>query len=106
MNYIHKLESEVEDLKNQIEAHKEVDRELRIYLALDKFKDDTTVQTSDIYHRLNDYHHYYRLRVDINKAERRVKRNDIPKIVKFNSIDVNSLPDKTEWLKQHEYNED
>jgi hypothetical protein len=31
MNYIHKLESDVEDLKNQVEAHKEVDRELRSY---------------------------------------------------------------------------
>ena len=39
---IEELQSQLEDLKNQIEAHKEVDRELRIYLALDKFKDDTS----------------------------------------------------------------
>jgi hypothetical protein len=107
MNYIHKLESDVEDLKNQVEAHKEVDRELRSYLALDKFKNDTTVQTSDIYHHLNEYHFYYHLRVDISNAEQRVKRNAINEvpIVKlrgFNERENSDLPSKTEWLKQYE----
>mgnify|MGYP003677573649 FL=1 len=107
MNYIHKLESDVEDLKNQVEAHKEVDRELRSYLALDKFKNDTTVQTSDIYHRLDNYEYYYNLRVDISNAEQRVKRNAINEvpIVKlrgFNERENSNLPSKTEWLKQYE----
>tara|TARA_R110000751_G_scaffold24481_1_gene67350 strand:+ start:76 stop:282 length:207 start_codon:yes stop_codon:yes gene_type:complete len=59
MNYIHKLQNEIEDLKSQIEAHEEVNRDIRSYLALDKFKNDTTVQTGDIFHRLDCYHFYY-----------------------------------------------
>jgi hypothetical protein len=35
-----------------------VEIELRSYLDLAKFKDDTTVQVSDIYHRLDNYHFY------------------------------------------------
>ncbi len=58
MNYIHKLQNEIENLKVQIEAHKMVERELRSYLDLAKFKTDTTVQTSDIYHRLDNYDFY------------------------------------------------
>jgi hypothetical protein len=58
MNYIHKLQKEIEDLKVQIEARKMVEIELRSYLDLAKFKDDTTVQVSDIYHRLDNYHFY------------------------------------------------
>tara|TARA_R110000751_G_scaffold53334_1_gene115622 strand:- start:47 stop:244 length:198 start_codon:yes stop_codon:yes gene_type:complete len=58
MNYIHKLQKEIEDLKVQIEARKMVEIELRSYLDLAKFKDDTTVQVSDIYHRLDNYDFY------------------------------------------------
>ena len=58
MNYIHKLQREIEELKVQIEARKMVERELRSYLDLAKFKTDTTVQTSDIYHRLDNYDFY------------------------------------------------
>ena len=58
MNYIHKLQKEIEDLKVQIEARKMVEIELRSYLDLAKFKTDTTVQVSDIYHRLDNYDFY------------------------------------------------
>lgn len=51
MNYIRKLQRE-------IKAHEAVVRELRSYLDLAKFKTDTTVQTSDIYHRLDNYDFY------------------------------------------------
>ena len=51
MNYIQKLQREVK-------AHESVVRELRSYLDLAKFKADTTVQVSDIYHRLDNYDFY------------------------------------------------
>jgi len=73
MNYIHKLQREIEDLKVQIEARKMVEIELRSYLDLAKFKDDTTVQVSDIYHRLDNYDFYLnndgRTRGDVNRSD-------------------------------------
>lgn len=51
MNYIRRLQRE-------IKAHEAVERELRSYLDLDKFKTDTTVQTSDIYNRLDNFDFY------------------------------------------------
>ena len=58
MNYIHKLQREIQELTALIEAHKAVERELRSYLDLAKFKTDTTVQVSDIYHRLDNFDFY------------------------------------------------
>tara|TARA_R110000824_G_scaffold11428_1_gene49852 strand:+ start:448 stop:681 length:234 start_codon:yes stop_codon:yes gene_type:complete len=72
MNYIHKLQNEIEDLKSQIEAYEEVNRDIRSYLTLDKFKNDTTVQTGDIFHRLDNYHFYYE-RIENRKYHERIE---------------------------------
>ena len=59
MNYIHKLQNEIEDLKSQIEAHEEVNRDMRWWLTENKFKNDTTVQKGEVLYYLNNHHFYY-----------------------------------------------
>ena len=72
MYYIHKLQNEIEDLKSQIEAYEEVNRDIRSYLTLDKFENDTTVQTGDIFHLLDWYHFYYE-RIENRKYHERIE---------------------------------
>jgi len=52
MNYIHQLQSQVEDLQAQREEVNELLTDLLVYLGSRKFWNDPTVQTRDVQNRL------------------------------------------------------
>lgn len=54
MNYIKKLEKEVRELKAYISGINDGVDDIRRYLNLPKFYEDTTVQRADIFNRLQD----------------------------------------------------
>ena len=51
-NYIHVLQDRVEELERELAAQVAKEHEIVLYLALPKFRVDTTVQVSDILLRL------------------------------------------------------
>ena len=65
MNYIKRLEHENAQKAAMICMYAAVIQDLREYLALPKFHNDTTVQVQDILSRLQDYEHYYRTLLEV-----------------------------------------
>ena len=53
MNYITRLQTEVEALQDELAAHRERIQELRGYLLSEKFDVDPTVQVRDVLYRLD-----------------------------------------------------
>jgi hypothetical protein len=54
-NYIHTLQERVAYLEKELGEQQAKERELVTYLALPKFWQDTTVQVTDILHRLGRF---------------------------------------------------
>lgn len=53
-NYINRLQAENAELKAELDRIREGITDLRAYLVSDKFSKDTTVQTRDVLHRIEE----------------------------------------------------
>lgn len=70
MNYIHQLQKEIKEAKDEVRAHEMMLLDLKLYLLSDKFDDDPTVQVRDVLNRIDQglQHHREEIAQEGNNA--------------------------------------